>query len=262
VQLIASRMKYEKGRDIVDACAADPDLLVRILRSTAENHNHDASTPTEERAAVACEDLEAVMMWRGAQGVDAILDTDLPFADEFHQSWPVTIHGCDAFGHPVVAERIEDIATEGLARNMDKAAVLRHRVQIMEAVGHLKRREGGRRGYALYKHIWVIDLAGLKAGTDQHDHASLAAKRALHYFESHTRTTTLQHCHHHRHCLVPYTFSFIALTQTSSSLREDVSSPVGPCQPRRSRSDSPPAQGLPSVHHHPGVEGQAPVKYH
>jgi len=61
-----------------------------------------------------------------------------------------------------VAERIEDIATEGLARNMDKAAVLRHRVQIMEAVGHLKRREGGRRGYALYKHIWVIDLAGLK----------------------------------------------------------------------------------------------------
>ena len=74
----------------------------------------------------------------------------------------VKVHGCDAFGHPIVAERIEDIAPEGLSRNMDRAAVLRHRIQIMEAVAHLKRREAGRRGHELYKHIWVIDLAGIK----------------------------------------------------------------------------------------------------
>ena len=171
-QLIASRMKHEKGRDIADACAADPDLLARVVRGSAEDHNHDASTPAEVRATIACEELEAVMAWRDAQGVDAILDTDLPFADEFHESWPVTIHGCDAFGHPVVAERIEDIRTKGLARNMDTAAVLRHRVQIMEAVGRFKRREGERRGHALYKHIWVIDLAGLKVGSRGHGPAS------------------------------------------------------------------------------------------
>lgn len=156
LRLILSRIK----RGTSEACAADPDLLVRVVRSSTEIHG--ASSTPGELAAKACEHLEELLTWRCTHRVDAILDRELPFAEEFHASWPVTVHGCDAFGHPIVAERIEDIAPQGLSKNMDKAAVLLHRVQIMEAVAHLKRREALRRGHPLYKHIWVIDLSGVK----------------------------------------------------------------------------------------------------
>lgn len=144
------------------ATELDADLLVRVVNSVKEDHGDASVTPPETRAAMACEYLEDLLAWRGRLRVDTILDEDIPFTREFHKSWPVTVHGCDAFGHPIVAERIEDIAAEGLSGHMDKETVLRHRIQIMEAVAHLKRRESRRRGHSLHRHIWVIDLAGLK----------------------------------------------------------------------------------------------------
>lgn len=156
MRLLSSRMKPET----FEACAADPDLLVRFVHASTENHA--ASTPPDDIAADACANLEHMLTWRRQRGVDAVLDRKLPFAEEFHASWPVTVHGCDGFGHPIVAERIEEIDPEGLSKNMDQEAVLMHRVQIMEAVAHLKRREARRRGHPLYKHVWVIDLAGVK----------------------------------------------------------------------------------------------------
>jgi len=144
----------------IDVASVDPELVIRVVRS--ETNNQGVDSAPEERAAKGAAVIHELLMWRREEGVEDILDAELPFTADFHANWPVTIHGNDEFGHPVVAERIEEILPEGLGRHMDQAAVLRHRVQIMEAVSHLKRRTGLEKGHAVYKHVWVIDLAGLK----------------------------------------------------------------------------------------------------
>jgi hypothetical protein len=141
----------------LDVASVDPELIIRVVRS--ETNNQGVNSAPEERAATGAAVIHELLMWRREEGVEDILDTELPFTADFHSNWPVTIHGNDEFGHPVVAERIEEILPEGLGRHMDKAAVLRHRVQIMEAVAHMKRRTGLEKGHAVYKHVWVIDLA-------------------------------------------------------------------------------------------------------
>ena len=156
----------EDGRSVaaalaerVDLTRVDPELVHRVVVEVREDHGR--SSAPAKRAAKAETRLRKILRWREEVGADRILDEVLPHADAFHEHWPVSVHGPDDHGHPVVAERIADIRPEGLTARMNAAAVLRHRVQIMEALAHLKRDERRRRGRGVHKHVWVIDLAGV-----------------------------------------------------------------------------------------------------
>ena len=156
----------EDGRSVaaalaerVDLTRVDPELVHRVVVEVREDHGR--SSAPAKRAAKAETRLRKILRWREEVGADRILDEVLPHADAFHEHWPVSVHGPDDHGHPVVAERIADIRPEGLTARMNAAAVLRHRVQIMEALAHLKRDERRRRGRGVHKHVWVVDLAGV-----------------------------------------------------------------------------------------------------
>ena len=158
----------EDGRSVaaalaerVDLTRVDPELVHRVVVEVREDHGR--SSAPAKRAAKAETRLRKILRWREEVGADRILDEVLPHADAFHEHWPVSVHGPDDHGHPVVAERIADIRPEGLTARMNAAAVLRHRVQIMEALAHLKRDERRRRGRGVHKHVWVVDLAGVGA---------------------------------------------------------------------------------------------------
>ena len=151
------------SRSAADAAApraVDPGLLRRVVATVTEDEGRRASV--EHRAAVALKRVNKLLAWRESVRADSVLDEALPNAEHFHACWPVAVHPPDAFGHPVVAERISDIDPAGLTERVgDQATVLRHRVQIMEAVQRLKALESRRRGHNVHKHVWIIDLEGV-----------------------------------------------------------------------------------------------------
>ena len=144
------------SRSAADAAApraVDPGLLRRVVATVTEDEGRRASV--EHRAAVALKRVNKLLAWRESVRADSVLDEALPNAEHFHACWPVA-HPPDAFGHPVVAERISDIDPAGLTERVgDQATVLRHRVQIMEAVQRLKAlesRDGAQRAQARLDH--------------------------------------------------------------------------------------------------------------
>jgi hypothetical protein len=139
------------SRSAADAAApraVDPGLLRRVVATVTEDEGRRASV--EHRAAVALKRVNKLLAWRESVRADSVLDEALPNAEHFHACWPVAVHPPDAFGHAGLTERVGDQAT-----------VLRHRVQIMEAVQRLKALESRRRGHNVHKHVWIIDLEGV-----------------------------------------------------------------------------------------------------
>ena len=151
------------SRSAADAAApraVDPGLLRRVVATVTEDEGRRASV--EHRAAVALKRVNKLLAWRESVRADSVLDEALPNAEHFHACWPVAVHPPDAFGHPVVAERISDIDPAGLTERVgDQATVLRHRVQIMEAVQRLKALESRRRTTSSSHNVWIIDLEGV-----------------------------------------------------------------------------------------------------
>ena len=137
----------------------DDVLITRTVNAATED---SPGKPPEYRAEKASKEIEKILAWRAAQEVDTILERDLANTEEFHRSWPVTLHGSDEFGHPIICERIVDIDAKGLeGPGFAKGLAMMHRVQIMEALDHFKRRTAIAKGHRLHKHVWVIDLQGI-----------------------------------------------------------------------------------------------------
>ena len=139
--------------------SVDDVLITRAVNAATEDY---PSKPPEYRAEKAGKEIEKILAWRAAQEVDSILERDLDNTEEFHRCWPVTTHGSDEFGHPIICERIVDIDAKGLeGPGFAKGLAMMHRVQIMEALDHVKRRTAVAKGHRLHKHVWVIDLGGI-----------------------------------------------------------------------------------------------------
>ena len=118
--------------------SVDDVLITRAVNAATEDY---PSKPPEYRAEKAGKEIEKILAWRAAQEVDSILERDLDNTEEFHRCWPVTTHGSDEFGHPIICERIVDIDAKGLeGPGFAKGLAMMHRVQIMEALDHVKRR--------------------------------------------------------------------------------------------------------------------------
>ena len=156
----------------------DPELAQRVVRAACVSAS--ASATIEKKAEAAIEHLDRVREWRRSENIDGILAEKLPNARVFHRSWPMTVHGSDKFGHLVFAERLADINHRALRDGMELEEVFRHRARVHEAMAVLKRREAAAESLgraradfpsykshcanpSVYRHIHVVDLAGVKA---------------------------------------------------------------------------------------------------
>jgi len=126
---------------------ADDELVHRAVVTVTEDHG--TTVPPARRAKKASECLRRILSWRRDVRADGIVHERLPLTPrEFHQRWPVFLAGEDAHGHPVAYERVKDVDAEALLAAMDAEDVIRHRVQIMEALSAHKRRARSR-GFGL-----------------------------------------------------------------------------------------------------------------
>ena len=122
---------------------ADDELVHRAVVTVTEDHG--TTVPPARRAKKASECLRRILSWRRDVRADGIVHERLPLTPrEFHQRWPVFLAGEDAHGHPVAYERVKDVDAEALLAAMDAEDVIRHRVQIMEALSAHKRRARSR----------------------------------------------------------------------------------------------------------------------
>ncbi len=122
---------------------ADDELVHRAVVTVTEDHG--TTVPPARRAKKASECLRRILSWRRDVRADGIVHERLPLTPrEFHQRWPVFLAGEDAHGHPVAYERVKDVDAEALLAAMDADDVIRHRVQIMEALSAHKRRARSR----------------------------------------------------------------------------------------------------------------------
>lgn len=175
---------------------ADDELVHRAVVTVTEDHG--TTVPPARRAKKASECLRKILSWRREVRADGIVHERLPLTPgEFHERWPVFLAGEDAHGHPIAYERVKDVDSESLLAAMDAEDVIRHRVQIMEALSAHKRRarsrgsnpkqprerdetetepeahheDGSRETISPkirekrlpHKHSWVVDLAGVSA---------------------------------------------------------------------------------------------------
>ena len=122
---------------------ADDELVHRAVVTVTEDHGTNVSPARRAKKASAC--LRKILSWRREMRADGIVHEDLPLTPrEFHERWPVFIAGEDAHGHPIAYERVKDVDAEALLAAMDAEDVIRHRVQIMEALSAHKRRARSR----------------------------------------------------------------------------------------------------------------------
>ena len=122
---------------------ADDELVHRAVVTVTEDHGTNVSPARRAKKASAC--LRKILSWRREMRADGIVHEDLPLTPrEFHERWPVFIAGEDAHGHPIAYERVKDVDSESLLAAMDAEDVIRHRVQIMEALSAHKRRARSR----------------------------------------------------------------------------------------------------------------------
>jgi hypothetical protein len=122
---------------------ADDELVHRAVVTVTEDHGTTVSPARRAKKASEC--LRKILSWRREVRADGIVHERLPLTpSEFHERWPVFIAGEDAHGHPIAYERVKDVDSESLLAAMDAEDVIRHRVQIMEALSAHKRRARSR----------------------------------------------------------------------------------------------------------------------
>ena len=93
---------------------------------------------------------------------DTILERSLEKEDIFYESWPSYVFGEDAYGHVINAEKIADINPDTLQQYFNADTIVEHRTKHMEKLQRAKQRISSRKGYRVYKHIYILDLNGLK----------------------------------------------------------------------------------------------------
>ncbi|KAK3235399.1 hypothetical protein CYMTET_54393 [Cymbomonas tetramitiformis] len=85
-----------------------------------------------------------------------------PRADDFNGSWPTRFYGRDKYGHTLIAEKLEDLHLGRINKEYKQEQVSHFRVQQLEYIAHLKTLVSKDIGKTVYKHVHIMDLAGLK----------------------------------------------------------------------------------------------------
>lgn len=162
-----------------DRPGLDDDLLLTAIRGYAH-----AGADWEEAAADA---LETMLLKREAVGADAILATGAPRRGQFCSLYPCGVHGEDGEGHPLYFERFGAIDPRQLFAAFDgdegEVELFLNLVFTQEALRTLKLRRVARTGKRVYKHVAIVDLAGLSPAHFSR-RLQRVARRAIHFHEA------------------------------------------------------------------------------
>jgi len=176
--LIESRALVAREKDVVevivgvvakeefDAFKTVPySLFDRAIRTELQNKPPGKTwtvSIAKDYARLAIERMHTVMKWRDDNAIlDLLTSGLLPEHETMHANWPVFVHGRDSYGHPITSERVMDVNAEGLKSRMTPSEIMRHRIQMMEAMEYYKARAAPGIAHKVYKHIWIFDLEGL-----------------------------------------------------------------------------------------------------
>jgi hypothetical protein len=131
--------------------------LIRYLRGYK-----DDAKPLDK----SIEMLGKMLTWREEKHVDAIVATVLPRSAEFAQVWPSGVHGMGKTGHLVYVDRIGQVKPDALLGKdgFTPDEVEMFHIQMMERVNRIKEQQYAATGHTKYKHIVVLDLAGIGMG--------------------------------------------------------------------------------------------------
>lgn len=130
-----------------------PDRIKHITRG------YRTYKPRIEETAKA---MTKIAEWRRNGNIDDIKELKIPGADEFNACWPTRFYGRDKFGHTLIAEKLEDLHLGRINKEYEQEQVSHFRVQQLEYIAHLKNVSSKEMGKTVYKHVHIMDLAGLK----------------------------------------------------------------------------------------------------
>ena len=154
------------------AAAMPRDVLVRGIRSFGDERRRNGR-PLAEAAAAA---LGELMMWRASTMIENLAATDsaaLSGGARFDELWQQAPCGEDAWGRPCVWDRLGAAQVPRLLDELTEAGVLRLFLRRLERLRQDKLARSEARGHAVYKHVYVIDLAGLSAGVLRRENREL-----------------------------------------------------------------------------------------
>lgn len=141
-----AKCKENFGKDM-DLCH-DYDVR-RIIRGYAKEKEREKET--FEKMQIWIDAIKA--NWSGC-GFKPMEDQD---AFKKMLEWaPITAHGQDKYGHPVVYEDLAHYKCEKISAELDKALIYRKRV--WSQVWNKKHQESKKKGKMIYKHIQVFNL--------------------------------------------------------------------------------------------------------
>ena len=159
------------------AASAPPDVLVRGIRA----FQHEKRRRGRAWAACAVPDLEKVLSWRQSSNIEACASAE-PGADDgaarFDALWRCEPCGVDSWGRPCVWDRIGAANLAGLLDELGESTVIHHFLIRLERLRLRKLRESAERGHAVYKHVFVVDLAGLSMGVLRRENREMLVRVA------------------------------------------------------------------------------------
>ena len=139
-------------------------LFHRAIRTELQNKPPGKTwtvSKANEYAKAALARMRMMMQWRDDNNISELLDGLAPEHESMHKHWPVFVHGRDAYGHPITCERPTEVNPAGLKARMGINDIMRHRMQMMEALEYYKSQPFSKDiHHKVYKQICIFDLEG------------------------------------------------------------------------------------------------------
>jgi hypothetical protein len=145
-----AELRRQLGAQTIDALPES--MVVRFVRGYSSEKE-----PVKETV----ERVREVLKFRATHGVDHILDHLPRKLALFKKLWHFGIYGRDKLGHPIYVERIGMIEPSTLLENFKLEDIEHFHVYMMEALCRLKENHSALIGRRMYKHLVIMDLAGL-----------------------------------------------------------------------------------------------------
>lgn len=185
-RLVYDHMTSTREQSMTSGCTTDdnpvvPELMIRVIqslrgvciginldeRSSINGDDPKAGVVDRELLTEAETYLETILTWRQAQGVVLASSENNPSSSAemdsvVSRAWPSYLCGLDHEDHWVHFESLKDIDVQSLVHDLEPRDVIRCRIRLHEVLEHEKRARSMARKTCVYRHIYVLDLAGLK----------------------------------------------------------------------------------------------------
>lgn len=116
---------------------------------------------------------------RASSRIDLLADeTDTAELRRFDELWRFDVCGTDGWGHPVVWDCTGSADFKRLLAELGEGRTVELFLRRLELLRRSKLLEAAKRGHAVYKHVWIVDLTGLSVGSLRRENRELLARAA------------------------------------------------------------------------------------